>query len=351
MRNIEANYPTYGDRFVGHEGWEWSRARLRSLKRFKMARHEIAAIDLDIKVTIRTVDGGKVLRYALSSPSGAAPLTHREVQTVPLKGSFDAFRDRLISRIEAFQEHLDPYGSGLQSEEFEPELRKLGNELYRQLFPIEMKWMYRQWREKVRTIQISSDEWWIPWELIRPFDHELEPVVDDDFLCARYQITRWLIGGTAPAAMIRVERMACVEAGESEGPRLPSAVRERELLTDLTRRLGIEDDSPSEATFPDLMALLKRGRLGLLHFAGHGEFSRENPEDSRILLADGRSLAAGDLEGPLLRALAKDRPLVYFNACSVAQQGARTHQPVRLARCMDRTRRSGGVHGATMAGA
>lgn len=326
---VESGCLIYDDHIVGPDGREWARVPaaapmipLPPPRKARMARKEIPAVDLDIKVTVRTVDGDKVLRYALSSPSGAAPLTHLEVQTAPFKGSFDGFRDRLISRIEAFQEHLDPYGSGLQSEEFEPELRKLGNELYRQLFTIEMKWMYRQWRDRVRTIQISSDEWWIPWEIIRPFDHELEPVIDDDFLCARYQITRWLIGGNAPAAVIRVERMACVEAGEGEGPRLPSAIRERELLSDLASRRGIENDSPLEATFPDVMKLLERGGLDLLHFAGHGEFSRENPADSRILLADGRSLAAGDLEGPLLRTIAKDRPLVYFNACSVAQQGA-----------------------------
>jgi serine/threonine-protein kinase len=287
-----------------------------------MARNEISAVDLDIKVSVRTVDGEKVLRYALSSPSGAVPLTHQEVQTEPFKGSFDGFRDRLNARIQAFDEHLDPYGSCLLGKDFEPELRKLGNDLYRQLFPAQMKWMYRQWREKVRTIQISSAEWGIPWELIRPFDHDLEPVIDDDFLGARFQVTRWLIGGTAPAARIRVEKMACVEAGESNGLRLPAAIRERELLADLARRRGIEDCSPSQATIHELMELLLRGGLHLLHFVGHGEFSRENPEDSRIILVDGRSLTAGDLVGPLLTRIANDRPLVYFNACSVAQQGA-----------------------------
>ena len=287
-----------------------------------MPRTDIPAVDLDIKVSVRTVDGEKVLSYALSSPSGVVPLTHQEVQSEPFRGSLDGFRDRLTSRVEKFEDHLDPYGSYLLGKDFEPELKKLGNELYQQLFPAQMKWMYRQWREKVRTIQISSAEWWIPWELIRPFDHDLEPAIDDDFLGGRFQITRWLIGGSAPAATIRIEKLACVEAGESEGPLLPSAGRERALLAGIAERCGIEDKSPSRATIHDLMSLLLGGGLQLLHFVGHGEFSREHPDDSRIVLVDGRSFTARDLTGSLLARIAHDRPLVYFNACSVAQQGA-----------------------------
>lgn len=326
---VETGCLIYDDRVVGPDGREWARSPLspppipnQPLRRSGMPRNDVSAVDLDIKVSVRTVDGSRVLHYALSSPSGAAPLNHREAQTAPFRDSFDAYRDRVIHRLEQLQERLDPYGSRLRNIEVEPELRKLGHELYRQLFPTEMKWMYRQWRERVRTIQISSAEWWIPWELIRPYDHEIQPVVDDDFLGARYQVTRWLMGGSAPAPVIRVLRMACVEAGQSGGPRLPSAARERELLADLARRRNLEDVSPVRPNFPEVMSLLTREGLDLLHFVGHGEFSREYPEDSRIRLADARFLVAGEMDGPLLKNIASARPLVYFNACSTAQQGA-----------------------------
>src|SRR5690242_8533949 len=126
-----------------------------------MARYEVPAVDLDIKVSVHTVAGGTVLRYALSSPSGAVPLMHQEAQTARFKGSLDGFRDRLIERIEKLDELRGPYDSPLLSEEFKDQLQGLGIELYQQLFPVQMRWMYRQWRDKVRTIQISSDEWWI----------------------------------------------------------------------------------------------------------------------------------------------------------------------------------------------
>jgi HEAT repeat protein/energy-coupling factor transporter ATP-binding protein EcfA2 len=326
---VETGCLVYGDHIAGPDGREWARApslpapaRPHTPRRSAPPRSGVSAVDLDIKVSVRMVEGSQVLRYALSSPSGAAPVTHREVQTDPFTGSFDTYRDRVIHRLEKLQDRLHPHGSYLAGEEVEPEMKRLGHELYRQLFPAEMKGMYRRWRDKVRTIQISSAEWWIPWELVRPYDQDLHPVIDDDFLGARFEVTRWLIGGTSPAAAIRIERLACVEAGESGGPRLPSAARERELLADLARHRQIEDASPAQATFSALTALLERGGLGLLHFAGHGEFSREHPEDSRILLADGRSLAAGELEGPLLQKISADRPLVFFNACSTAQQGA-----------------------------
>ena len=93
-----------------------------------------------------------------------------------------------------------------------------------------------------------------------------------------------------------------MEAGGSKGSRLPYAMRERELLEDLAKRRGIEDKSPSQATIHELVPLLRQGGLHLLHFVGHGEFSREDPEDSRIVLTDGRSFSPRDLEGRLLRA-------------------------------------------------
>lgn len=328
---VESGNLIYEDHIVGQDGKKWAQSTSsppshlpsRPLRRPAMPRRtEITAVDLDIKVSERTIDGSSVLQYELSSPSGAASVTHHEVRTAPFKMPFDEYRKRILQRLEALQIGLHRNGDILPNEAIELAMRKLGQELYRQLFPTELKRLYRQWRESVRTIQISSAEWWIPWELIRPYDHDLEPVVDDDFLGARYQVTRWLIGETAPAAAIPVLRLACLEAGKTGSGSLPYAALERELLSDLARQRQVEDISPLDATVPALFDLLERGNFDLLHFVGHGEFSGDDPAESRIVLTEGASVMAGELEGPILRKISKDRPLVYLNACSTAQQGA-----------------------------
>jgi HEAT repeat protein len=324
---IETGCLIYDDHIVGPDGREWARidsARQPAYSRriSRMPAAELKAIDLDIHVAVRTVDGQKILRYTLSSPSGAARLTHRQADSRPLQG-LDAYRDRLIRKVENLQQRLDTDDAPLVGEEVEPELENLGHELYRELFPPEMRLMYRQWREKVRTLQINCEEPWIPWELVRPYEDDLDPVIDDDFLGVRFELTRWLAGDSAPAGTVQIARLACVEAGQVPGQKtLPLAEREFELLGQLAgRHPGVENASLASAAFSGLKELLLQGGTGLLHFVGHGEFSSEDPEDSKIYLTDGRNFRAGQLQGPLQKQIKRDRPLVFFNACSVAQQG------------------------------
>jgi CHAT domain/NACHT domain len=280
----------------------------------------LSAVDLEIQVALQTISGQQVLQYAVSSPNGTVQLSHRDIPPHPL-GLLGEYRDRLIQWIENYQQRLHADGSAMLEEEAEAELRSLGNELYEQLFPSVMRLLYRQWRGKVRTLQITSGEVWIPWELVRPYDHHLTPVIDDDFLGARYEMTRWLPTGNSPARGIGVERLACIEAGRGGGPYLPAAEREKRFLEDFARSARVEVVSPKEATFPNVLALIEGGEADLLHFVGHGEFSSKHPEDSKIHLIDGVSLSARRLRGPVLQKVWERRPLVFFNACSTGQQG------------------------------
>jgi hypothetical protein len=95
-------------------------------------------------------------------------------------------------------------------------LRALGEELYRDLFPPQLRRAYRDLsRSPVRSVQITSDEPWIPWELLRPYDDD-DPhhIIDDDFLCARFELTRWLAGRSGPAGAITIRRLACLAAAQ-----------------------------------------------------------------------------------------------------------------------------------------
>lgn len=327
--SVETGALVFDSYVLGPDGREWARvpappkgetSARRSSRSARMQGDVLPAVDLEIQVALQTVSGQQLLQYSVSSPNGTVQLSLRDVPPHPL-GLLEEYRARLTRRIENYQQRLHADGSRMLEEEAEAELRSLGHELYEQLFPPMMRLLYRQWREKVRTLQIISGEVWIPWELVRPYDHHLPPVIDDDFLGARYEIIRWLPTGTSPSRRIRVERLACIEAGGGGGPRLPAAAQEKRFLEDLARGAGVEVVSPEEATFPNVLALIEHGEADLLHFVGHGEFSSKHPEDSKILLIDGVSLSARRLQGPVLQKVWERRPLVFFNACSTGQQG------------------------------
>ena len=46
-----------------------------------------------------------------------------------------------------------------------------------------------------------SDEPWIPWELIKPYDDEPgQELIDHDFLCMQFDFARWVCPAASPAA-------------------------------------------------------------------------------------------------------------------------------------------------------
>ncbi len=288
------------------------------------AADEASPVDLDLRVTIVHTDGKDALQYVLHSPNGAIGYSFKEIQGKAFVTAPDTFQASLFKRIEKLH---SGYGCGknecLLLEEIGSELEDLGRWLYRELFPPELRIAYRRFRHAVTTLQITSDEPWIPWELVKPYDDsDPEEIIDDDFLCLEFQLTRWLAGDTAPAGAIPVTRLAAIGAErQTAGPRLPYAAREHEVLAALARcSAEVADASQPQITFTGLKQLLANGGLGLLHFVGHSEYAADHPDDSRIELAD-RPFRARNLSGTPQTRIRRDRPLVFLNTCHAARQG------------------------------
>lgn len=263
--------------------------------------------DLDLRVTVTMRDGRSVLGYVVHSPNGAAGYHYYPAGGVTILGSPEQYQARLMTRIE-----------GLTGSQAQTGLRALGEQLYRELFPSELRRAYQQLTGlPIRSLQITSDEPWIPWELVHPYDDDdPDHIVDDDFLCARFELTRWLAGRSGPAGTIHIHSLACLNAGQPPTqPPLPSVAQERIYLTGLADRHGLQDHSPRYGTAHAVSALLdgQHGPIDLWHFAGHGDVSL-------IVLADGSCLRPEDLFGPRQTAIARTRPLVFLNACRVSQQ-------------------------------
>ena len=284
---------------------------------------ELLPPDLEIRVTVETKGSETFLTYLLHSSSDRQGGFHyHTIRGRPIKAQPQDYQTALLHEIERLHDGKHADGSLALEEEIPIDLAALGRKLYRELFPLEMRSAYRGFRETVTTLLITSDEPWIPWELIKPYDDEADEVIDDDFLCVRFQLTRWLSGSLRPAPMIGVERLVCVEAGQGlEENHLPNAGKELQWLQRLARRHpGVDDRSLQHATYPRLKARLEEGGIDLLHFVGHGCFEAGDPDQSRFYLADGRSWRPLDLYGKVQTRTKGRRPLVFLNACQVGRQ-------------------------------
>ena len=280
-----------------------------------------ASVDLELQVTTARIQAGWGLQYVLHSPSGTVDYYLQDAGIQPI-GSEECFRKSLVeiySQLEKLQRGRDVDHGQLVGREVEEDLTAIGRDLYQRLFPTELRAAYRVFRQQVNTLLVVSDDRWaIPWELIRPFEYG----IDDDFLCVRFQLTRWLAGSMRPVEKIRSQRLATVGTGaKGDQAVMPSAEQEHRMLTELKESVpGIEQVSLSQATYRQLKDLLEKGGLDLLHFIGHGDYDSEQPGESKIELAD-RDFRARHLVGPAQLRMRTDRPLVFFNACRVARQG------------------------------
>ncbi len=281
--------------------------------------------DLEIRIATEDVARGTRLRYVLHSAAGSVGYTHHEIAgDTTIRARPEAYQKRLLRAIEELDAGRRSDGSRLAPDGVENELEGLGHELYKELFPKELKAEYWKFRDRITTLLIVSDEPWIPWELIKPHDGE----TDDDFLCCRFELTRWLAGETAPSSELGVvelgaARVASIEAGSPPHvDSLPHAVEESRLLSELAgRHSGVESLVVADATYDEVERVLRLGGHGLLHFVGHGWFDSAEPNESRFLLTDERFLRPRDLHGAIETRLRQDRPLVFFNSCHIARQG------------------------------
>ncbi len=281
-----------------------------------MPMNTISPPDLEMRVKADTSFGQTRLNVTLHSPAGVAPFTHQEIAGPVLQASPMQLQQSLLQQIEGWGAGVDLGGALILRDEVDRKLTGLGRDLWRQLFTGDMRQAYRRFRSSVRSLLIISDEPWIPWEMVKPFDDEGEPL-DDPFFAERFELTRWLTGNRPLPGDINVHALACI-TGTGH---LPLASQEKDLVTRLTRQgKGVRDETPAVSSVNALIELLEKGGLGLLHFALHGTFDPAMPNEAGLPLADGSVFRPSDLHGPAQTQISQDRPMVVLNACSSGRQ-------------------------------
>ena len=194
----------------------------------------------------------------------------------------------------------------------EQKLAAKGSMLFEKLIPADLQIILWQLRNRIKVVQVESQEPWIPWELCKLQGREDGRVIEGPFLCEAFVMTRWKPGiGLKPT--LSLKNMALVLPRDSG---LPMATSEGEYISSLAGRDRKVARVP--ATVVELRAALAKGEYDGWHFTGHGRFGVSDPNRSAILLERQEELTPEDLSGKVSN-LGLARPLVFLNACQVGR--------------------------------
>lgn len=195
------------------------------------------------------------------------------------------------------------------------ELALKGAMLFQDLLPRDLRVLLWSLRDRIRTLQVLSEEPWIPWELLKLQGRNANGrVVEGSFLCEAFAVTRWFPGiGRRPE--LRLRRMAVVIPTDSD---LRYAQDERGYLLSLAVS-GQRQVTEIPANFLDVEDALSQGEYDSWHFAGHGKFVAPDPNRSAIVLEQGQRLCAGHIYGQISNC-GLAQPLIFMNACQTGQQ-------------------------------
>lgn len=195
------------------------------------------------------------------------------------------------------------------------QLRTQGLNLFRTAVPEPLQTTLWNLRDRVRTLQINSDEPWIPWEVCK-----LEGVVDGNveegpFFAEAFNVTRWF-RRVAAVPELRLSNIALVVPDDSDLENSQSEKRYIEGLGGSGR--NVANIPPTRA---GVTAAMQTAQYDAWHFTGHARASvAVDADKSPIELMKPDKLTPADIVGKTSNML-KTKPFVFLNACQSAQSG------------------------------
>lgn len=209
-------------------------------------------------------------------------------------------------------------------------LQARGVEIFDKLIPLDLRKVLWEERENLETIQVISDEPFIPWELAYLKEPGKKAVRDSYFL-AEKGLVRWLAeDGQFPPQKLRLRKGKALyiipDYPPASGYQLSGAQAEKVMLTEV---LSANPITPVSSKVLD--AIEMPGRFDILHFACHGLANPNLIWDSGLLM-EGKmkngSYRQDNLLSSQVEAFAdlqepdgSGGPLVFLNACQVGRQG------------------------------
>jgi CHAT domain/Ternary complex associated domain 7 len=284
-----------------------SRDRRRSSHEQPMASLSVSQPDLSLLILEHESGGRPAFTLRLSAADSDLGLNLKAFGPVilrmnPLQHFQDFFDDIEDLRLDTPQERTVA----------EQRLAAKGARLFESLFPPDLQVLLWSLRDRIKTVQVQSEEPWIPWELCKLYGKDNGRVVEGAFMCEAFAVTRWL-PGIGRKAKLKLKKIALVVPKDSG---LPFAANEGDYVLSLAS--GDRHVERIPATFVDVRSALAKGEYDGWHFTGHGGFRSPNPNRSAMLLENRDELTPEDLSG-VVRNLGLAQPLVFLNACQIGR--------------------------------
>ena len=189
-----------------------------------------------------------------------------------------------------------------------------GRNLYDKLFPKELKELYWEIREEIKSIRIISQEPWIPWEIIKPYNIVDGRRFEDKFLCEQYSFSRWV----EHDEHIKHNELKKIKVVAPTDIGLTAATNECDWIKLFGAANGL--DVSSISTYTDVKACLDNPDFDILHFSTHGEYNEKTPQSSTIDLQGNAPFSPEHIVGVSISG--RDvNPIVFLNACQAGAQG------------------------------
>ena len=255
------------------------------------------------------------LEYMIMAISEKLGYPQKVFQKISLRSNPEKYFSEFFKDIEDFgfedDEDFDP-------QVVEDNLVSKGQNLYTELFPSDFQEFFWNNKENIQSIQVISQEPWIPWEIIKPWKSSDDgPNIEDDFLCVKYAFTRWL-ENIPIKKKTKIEKIKLVVPTDTG---LPAAINEYKWIKQFARQAGLKEENVTrDKKYVEVMRSLKEGDFDILHFSTHGRYEKTYAKMSALVLQDDKLLRAESING-ITANFGQNNPVVILNACETGRQG------------------------------
>jgi hypothetical protein len=264
---------------------------------------------------------GNQLRYRFEL------LINGELEAYGFSREISENRDEYVERI---YEQIETRWISSQTDlrNFFHELRAYGSQLFNELIPLEVQQALWAHRDSIDSIQVYSEEPFIPWELVHVKEPGTTGLGLETHFLGQMGMVRWHYGVKRPPQALRIRKgKARYVIPSYPVPRYVLREAEQEARF-LKQRFAATAVAPEPDKVRDLLS--RPGSFDLLHFACHGQADAKNIAQARLLM-QGRMVRREYVEESLSATVVKEyanlgrdqgyAPVVVLNACQVGREG------------------------------
>jgi hypothetical protein len=268
---------------------------------------------------------GNQIRYRYLLHAETLGLNYQSLESNPLLDRGGGAAATTLAYIEGIYERvLEEVLNWNDARLLTRKVRALGTSMSQELLDPEVSRRLWAVRDRLRTVQVTSWEPYIPWELLC-LKHPDTGEVDDRFL-GEYGLVRALPGEAQPRRL-RLERWSYLAASYPHGTEEPLGA-EVDYFTETLPGRGIQ---PTEVRgeYDAFFDALEEGNFDVLHLACHGESQHRKIEDAVLIIGDelgpGGQPRRREVDARTVEQLARlreRRPVIFLNACESGRHGA-----------------------------